>query len=133
MNNEEQIWQIIEKKKENYIKLSDTIFDNPEILYKEFNSVKEHTKVLDNEGFKVQKNFCGMPTAVLGESGTKGPVIAFIGEFDALPYLSQEPGKISHNPIKINGNGHGCGHNLLGAASLLAASSIKEWIKGARN
>ena len=70
-----------------------------------------------------------MPTAVLGEFGNKGPIIALIGEFDALPYLGQKPGIIYHEQIEKNGNGHGCGHNLLGAASLLAASAIKDWIK----
>ena len=44
MKNIEKIWEIIEEKKDNYIKLSDIIFDNPETLYKEFKSVKEHTK-----------------------------------------------------------------------------------------
>ena len=77
----------------------------------------------------VSNNFCDMPTAVLGEFGNKGPIIALIGEFDALPYLSQKSGIIYHEQIEKNGNGHGCGHNLLGAASLLAASAIKDWIK----
>ena len=131
MINEEEIWQIIDSKKNTYINLSDKIFDTPEILYREFQSASEHTKILKNEGFNVTKNFCGMPTAVMGESVTKvtGPVIALIGEYDALPGLSQKSGNISYQPIQKSGNGHGCGHNLLGAASLLAASSIKDWIE----
>ena len=131
MINEDEIWQIIDCKKDLFTDLSDRIFDIPETLYKEFESVSEHIKVLKTEGFNITKNFCGMPTAVLGASNvnTKGPIIALIGEYDALPGLSQKPGKTSHQPIQQFGNGHGCGHNLLGAASLLAASSIKEWIK----
>ena len=129
MKNIEEIWEIIEEKKDNYIKLSDIVFDNPETLYKEFRSVKEHAKILKKEGFRVSNNFCDMPTAVLGEFGNKGPIIALIGEFDALPYLSQKSGIIYHEQVEKNGNGHGCGHNLLGAASLLAASAIKDWIK----
>ena len=128
MINEEYIWQIIDKKKLEYIKLSDYIFDNPETLYREFKSVAEHSKLLELEGFEISKNICGMPTAVLGQTGTKGPVIAFLGEFDALPYLSQEPGTLLHTPIKSNDNGHGCGHNLLGSASLLAAVATKKWV-----
>ena len=46
MNNLEKIWEIVEEKKDSYIKLSDNVFDNPEILYKEFKSVEEHTKML---------------------------------------------------------------------------------------
>ena len=81
------------------------------------------------EGFKITKNLCNMPTAVMGETGDKGPIIAFLGEFDALPNLSQVPFISQPSPVIKNGNGHGCGHNLLGAASLLAASVVKDWIK----
>ena len=53
-----------------------------------------------------------------------GPVVAILGEFDALPYLSQEPGIAEPRPLEAGGNGHGCGHNLLGAAALLAATAL---------
>ena len=127
--NEENIWQIIDSKKDKFIELSDKVFDNPETLYKEFKSVELHSEILRIEGFNIENNICGMPTAILGKAGKKGPVIALIGEFDALPNLSQKSGKTTYSPIKINANGHGCGHNLLGAASLLAASAIKNWIE----
>ncbi len=130
--NEEKIWQLVDSKKDKFIELSDNVFDSPETLYKEFKSVELHTEILKQEGFNIKMDVCGMPTAVIGESSEKGPVIAIIGEFDALPNLSQTSGKASHSPIKINGNGHGCGHNLLGAASLLAATAIKDWIKDNR-
>ena len=128
MNNEEDIWNLVELKKNDYIKFSDRVFDMPETLYKEFKSVSEHTKVLKKEGFKVTEGICNMPTAVLGEYGDKGPVIAIIGEFDALPGLSQVAGIAEYKPILNEENGHGCGHNLLGAASLLAATAVKDWI-----
>ena len=128
MKNEEQIWELVENKKEDFIKFSDRIFDNPEILYKEFKSVSEHTKMLKKEGFKITEGICNMPTAVMGEYGNNGPLIAILGEFDALPGLSQEAGVAEHKPIKNTINGHGCGHNLLGAASLLAATAIKDWL-----
>ncbi|MDA0763273.1 MAG: M20 family metallopeptidase [Proteobacteria bacterium] len=128
MNNEEDIWNLVELKKNDYIKLSDLVFDMPETLYKEFKSVSEHTKVLKKEGFKVTEGICNMPTAVLGEYGDKGPIIAIIGEFDALPGLSQVAGIAEYKPILNEENGHGCGHNLLGAASLLAATAVKDWI-----
>ncbi|MDA1134744.1 MAG: M20 family metallopeptidase [Proteobacteria bacterium] len=128
MNNEEDIWNLVELKKNDYIKFSDLVFDMPETLYKEFKSVSEHTKVLKKEGFKVTEGICNMPTAVLGEYGDKGPIIAIIGEFDALPGLSQVAGIAEYKPILNEENGHGCGHNLLGAASLLAATAVKDWI-----
>jgi aminobenzoyl-glutamate utilization protein B len=55
-------------------------------------------------------------------------VIAILGEFDALPGLSQAPGVAEHRPLEEGGNGHGCGHNLLGAAALLAATAVKDWL-----
>ena len=128
MKNEEQIWELVENKKEEFINLSDRIFDTPEILYQEFKSVSEHIKMLKMEGFKVTENICNMPTAVMGEYGEDGPIIAILGEFDALPGLSQEAGIAKHKPIENTKNGHGCGHNLLGAASLLAATAIKDWL-----
>ena len=129
MSNEEEVWKLVENKKEDFIKLSDQVFDTPEILYEEFKSVSEHIKMLKKEGFKITKGICNMPTAVMAEYGNNGPLIAILGEYDALPGLSQEAGVTKHKPIKNNLNGHGCGHNLLGAASLLAAAAIKDWLK----
>src|SRR5437016_4690456 len=67
----------------------------------------------------------------MGEAGEGGPVIAILGEYDALPGLSQEAGVAEPRPVEPNGHGHGCGHNLLGSAALLAASGVKDWL--ARN
>ena len=92
MSNEEDIWKLVDNKSEDYIRFSDRVFDTPEILYKEFKSVSEHTQMLKQEGFNVSEGICNMPTAVLGEYGDSGPIIAILGEFDALPGLSQEAG-----------------------------------------
>ncbi|MDA9022386.1 amidohydrolase [Alphaproteobacteria bacterium] len=128
MLNEEQIWKLVDAKRAEFIALSDRVFEIPETLYNEFASVAEHVAALKAEGFTVTEGICGMPTAVMGEAGTEGPVIAILGEFDALPQLSQAPGVAKHSPIEAGGNGHGCGHNLLGAASLLAATAVKDWL-----
>ena len=69
MQNVEQVWELVENKKKEFIKFSDRVFDTPEILYQEFKSVLEHTNMLKKEGFKVTKNLCNMPTAVMGEYG----------------------------------------------------------------
>ena len=128
IQNEEHIWKLVDAKREEFIELSDRVFGTPETLYNEFCSVKEHIATLEIEGFKITKDVCGMPTAVIGEAGDEGPVIAILGEFDALPGLSQEPGVAKHSPILDGGNGHGCGHNLLGSAALLAATAVKDWL-----
>ena len=128
MKKEKEIWDLVNHKKETYINLANKIFDTPEILYKEFKAVLKHTQILKEERFKVVEGFCNMPTAVMGEYGDAGPVIAILGEFDALPGLSQQAGIAEHKPIDNLGHGHGCGHNLLGSASLLAAVGVKDWI-----
>ena len=73
------------------------------------------------------KDVAGIPTAVMGEAGEDGPVIAILGEYDALPGLSQEAG-VADEAIPGGGYGHGCGHNMLGSASMLAATAVKEYL-----
>ena len=128
MQNSEVIWEHVDQHSETFIGLADRIFDMPETLYKEYRSVAEHKAMLDTQEFRVTENVAGIPTAVLGEAGEEGPVIAILGEFDALPYLSQKPGVAEPTPIEEGGNGHGCGHNLLGSAALLAATAVKDWL-----
>src|SRR5947209_13088035 len=85
--------------------------------------------MLRRQGFRIQDAVAGLPTAVMGEAGEGGPVIAILGEYDALPGLSQEAGIAEPKPVEGQGGvGHGCGHNLLGAASMLAASAVKDWL-----
>src|SRR5437660_6246340 len=100
----------------------------PELCYAERRSAAEHAALLQQEGFRVTTGIAGIPTAVVGEAGSGGPVIALLGEFDALPGLSQEAGVAEARPVEPNGNGHGCGHNLLGAGALLAATAVKDYL-----
>jgi len=131
MQNTDVIWDKVDRHKDDLIGLSDRVFDMPETLYNEYRSVAEHKAMLEQKGFRITENAAGIPTAVLGEAGEDGPVIAILGEFDALPYLSQAPGVAEPSPLEEGANGHGCGHNLLGAAALLAATAVKDWLKEA--
>jgi aminobenzoyl-glutamate utilization protein B len=81
--------------------------------------------MLEEEGFRITENLAGIPTAIMGEAGEGGPVIAILGEYDALPGLSQVAGIAEPKPLTPGGHGHGCGHNMLGSAALLAASAVK--------
>src|SRR4051812_49934920 len=83
--------------------------------------------MLEREGFRITENVAGIPTAVMGEAGDGGPVIAILGEYDALPGLSQVAGIAEPKELERGGNGHGCGHNLLGSAALLAATAGKNY------
>ncbi len=128
-NSSALLWSIIDDKKSAFIDLSDRVWGMPETCYMEEASVAEHVAMLKAEGFRVTDHLAGIPTAVMGEAGEGGPVIAILGEYDALSGLSQEAGVAKHQPIVAGGNGHGCGHNLLGSAALLAASALKDWLK----
>lgn len=126
MQNSEQIWTLVDEKREPFQALADRVWATPEIAYTEFKSVAEHIAMLKSEGFRVSENLAGIPTAVMGEAGEGGPVIAILGEYDALPGLSQEAGIAEPRPLVAGGHGHGCGHNLLGSAALLAATAVKD-------
>ena len=79
--------------------LSDRVWGMPEIAYTEYRSVAEHTAMLKEQGFRVTENVAGIPTAVMGEAGEGGPVIAILGEYDALPGLSQEANIAEPRPV----------------------------------
>jgi aminobenzoyl-glutamate utilization protein B len=129
MQNSEQIWQLVDAKKDDFEALSDRVWTMPELNFTEARSVAEHVAMLEQQGFRTTTGICGMPTAVVGEAGEGGPVIAILGEYDALPGLSQEAGVAEHRPVEDGGHGHGCGHNLLGAGALLAATAVKDWLE----
>lgn len=128
MDNRSDLWRQVDAASGRLIELSDRVWGMPEVCYTEVRSCAEHTAQLKAEGFRVTENVAGIPTAVMGEAGEGGPVICFLGEYDALPGLSQEAGVAEHRPVETGGHGHGCGHNLLGSAALLAATAMKNWL-----
>jgi aminobenzoyl-glutamate utilization protein B len=128
MDNRSDIWLGIDAIKASFIALSDRVWATPEICYTEARSCAEHLAELRRQGYRITENVAEIPTAVMGEWGEGGPVIAFLGEYDALPGLSQEAGVAEPRPLEAGGHGHGCGHNLLGSAALLAATAVKDWL-----
>lgn len=128
MKNEDRIWGIVEAHGPRFVTLADTIWGMPEVAYTEYRSVEEHAAVLAEKGFRITRDVAGIPTAIMGEAGSGGPVIAILGEYDALPGLAQEAGATEPRPLPGDGAGHGCGHNLLGSAALLAATAVKDWL-----
>jgi aminobenzoyl-glutamate utilization protein B len=127
MKNSDRIWDLVEDRREAYRALANRVFDTPEIAYTEYASADAHEDQLRAEGARVTRTLAGIPTAVMGEWGEGGPVIAILGEYDALPELGQEPGVAEERPT--GGPGHGCGHNLLGSAAMMAASALADWLK----
>jgi len=128
MSNSPEVWTRIDLLADRFVDLSDRVWSTPELNYQEFQSSAEHLQMLQEQGFRVETEVAGIPTAIMGEAGEDGPIIAFLGEFDALPELSQEADATEYRPLTGNGAGHGCGHNLLGAGAMLAAAAVKEWL-----
>ena len=123
-----EIIESIESHKENIILISDKIWRLAETSFEEFESSNLLSDYAEKNGFTVEKGVAGMPTAFVATYGEGKPVISVLGEFDALPGLSQDT-STEKKPLEIGGNGHGCGHNMFGAASLASAIAIKEQIE----
>ena len=107
--------------------LSDAIWGYAEIAFRESQSADALVRHAEAHGFSVTRGTGGIPTAFVAEYGSGKPVIGIMGEFDALPGLSQAAVP-ERTPLEKGAPGHGCGHNVFGAASLGAAIAVKELI-----
>jgi len=105
--------------------LAKRIWENPEIAYQEVKACDWTAQVLKEEGFEVEMGYAGVPTAMKASYGSGKPVIGFLGEYDALPGMSQKS-IIQKEPVVLGAPGHGCGHNLLGAAHVGAVIGLKK-------
>jgi aminobenzoyl-glutamate utilization protein B len=105
--------------------VSRQIWENPELGFHETKSSSLLQQELRANGFVVEAGVAGMPTAFTASWGSGKPVIVLLGEFDALPGLSQKAIP-TQDPVQADAPGHACGHNLLGSAAALAAVAIKE-------
>ncbi len=116
----------LEANRNRFTDLSDAIWGFAELGYREVQSSQLLVDALEGEGFTVEKGIAGIPTAFVASyaKGT-GPVIAVLGEFDALPGLSQDCVPF-RKPLVDGAPGHGCGHNLLGVAGLAACFALKQ-------
>ena len=119
------IKQSVEKHQTNLIEISDAIWASAETAFEEHNSSKLLADYAEKNGFTVERGVAGMPTAFVATFGSGRPIISVLGEFDALPGISQKA-QPTKEAIEDGSPGHGCGHNLFGSASLGAAIAIKE-------
>lgn len=127
-----RIYAAIEEKAPILTELSDRIWEYAELSMQEFKSAQTYLEILKAEGFEIRENLAGIPTAFSGRYGSGRPIIGILGEFDALSGLSQVAGVTKKQSLPGNDCGHGCGHNLLGAASLGAAIAIKEQLQAGK-
>jgi aminobenzoyl-glutamate utilization protein B len=116
-NREAVTWQLASK-----------IWELAEPGYQEVQSSRLLSAVLESAGFRVERGVAEIPTAFTATYGEGSPVIAILGEYDALPGMTQEavPERMPRGTMNY---GHGCGHHLFGAASASAAIAVAEQIK----
>ncbi|HCT3706791.1 TPA: amidohydrolase [Klebsiella aerogenes] len=129
----EKIYQfvddIIESRRDDFCAIADDIWDHPETRFQEFWSAARLADALESEGFQLSRHAGVIPNAFIASFGEGKPVIALLGEFDALAGLSQQAHSAEPTSATPGENGHGCGHNLLGTAAFAAAVAAKQWLQ----
>ena len=129
----EQVYQfvddVIEGRRNDFCAIADDIWDHPETRFQEFWSAARLADALEAEGFQLTRNAGGIPNAFIASFGAGQPVIALLGEFDALTGLSQQAHCAAPASPTPGENGHGCGHNLLGTAAFAAAVAARNWLQ----
>ncbi|MBO4976216.1 MAG: amidohydrolase [Lachnospiraceae bacterium] len=128
-NFREEIIALVEERRDAYTAMSDEIWGYAEPRFQEEKSSKLQQEYLKSRGFSVKADLAGEETAFIAEFGSGKPIIAFLGEFDALSALQQEADKTERSPIPGMENGHGCGHHLLGTGSVAAVDALKTYME----
>ncbi|CAM4084289.1 MULTISPECIES: M20 family metallopeptidase [Lelliottia] len=119
----------IETRCQIFTDIADEIWDHPETRFEEFWSSERLAAALEAEGFSVEREAGGIPNAFIASFGSGKPIVALLGEFDALAGLSQKAHCATPQSDTPGENGHGCGHNLLGTAALAGAVAVKTWME----
>ena len=119
----------IEARKDQICDVADRIWEYAELSLQEVKSAALYCKVLEQEGFHVEKGISGIDTAFSASFGSGRPVIGILAEYDALSGLSQTAGCTEEKPLAEGGSGHGCGHNILGAGAMAAAFGVKAYLE----
>ncbi|WP_295039036.1 M20 family metallopeptidase [Salinicola sp.] len=123
-----QLDTLIESKRDRFIDHANQVWELAETRFEETRSAATLSDALEAEGFQVERGIAGIETAFVASYGTGKPVIALLGEYDALAGLSQRGEASQAEPLIDNGNGHGCGHNLLGVAALAGAVGVRDYM-----
>jgi metal-dependent amidase/aminoacylase/carboxypeptidase family protein len=119
----------IDTRCQTFTDIADEIWDHPETRFEEFWSAERLASALEAEGFNLTREAGGIPNAFIASFGSGKPVIALLGEYDALAGLSQQAHCATAQSATPGANGHGCGHNLLGTAAVAGAVAVKSWLE----
>jgi aminobenzoyl-glutamate utilization protein B len=121
----------VDAHREDLVGLADRIWAYAETALRERRSAAALADEAERQGFRVERGVAGLPTAFVASYGEGRPVLGLLAEYDALPGLSQKA-QPTEGAVTPGGAGHGCGHNLLGAAALGAAVAVKEQLAAGR-
>jgi len=124
----QELFDTVEAERSWLEDLSQSIWADPEVALQEYDSAEKLQDALREEGFEVETGVAGMDTAFIARYGEGDPVVGTMGEFDALPGMSQQA-TAEREPVEEGAPGHGCGHNLFGVGSLAAAVAVKRAIE----
>src|SRR5580765_2925811 len=116
----------VDAMQENIQKMNDMVFSFAEPGFQEFETSKYLTAILKQNGFAIQENLAGIPTAWMATWGSGKPVIALGSDIDDIPQASQKPGVAWHEPIIEGAPGHGEGHNSGMPLQIAAALAVKK-------
>jgi aminobenzoyl-glutamate utilization protein B len=118
----------LDQNQSHFITMADHIWHKPELAWREFTASRLQADYLEKEGFRIQWDAGGGNTAFIAEWGQGRPILGFIGEYDALPGLSQKL-QPTQEPVESGAPGHGCGHNLLGTGAVASTVAVKHWLE----
>jgi aminobenzoyl-glutamate utilization protein B len=123
----QEVVKSIDSGYNSYSAIANKIWEFAEVGFQETKSSALLQETLAQAGFNIEKGVAGMPTSFIASYGSGKPVIGILGEFDALPGVSQDAVPV---PKKVEGRtaGHACGHHLFGTASAAAAIAVKDWL-----
>lgn len=124
----QKVISAIDAKNDHYAAIAQELWKNPELGYLEEKSVALLQNELEKEGFVIKKGVAGIPTAFTATYGNGSPVLGILGEYDALPGMSQAAEPLQK--ARVDGApGQACGHHLFGTGSMAAAIAVKDWLK----
>lgn len=127
--NKQDVIAFIEENRETFIRVAKEIWEYAELAFEERRSAACLANILRENGFSVEMGTGGCETAFVASWGNKGPVVGYMGEYDALPGLSQQVDVLERRKREGTDNGHGCGHHVLGTAAMAAALAHKEYLE----
>ena len=124
-----ELQSIVDEGSKAFEEISDMVWEYAEIQFREHRSTELQREYMRSRGFRITAPLGGLDTAFMAEYGQGSPVIAFLGENDALSGQSQAADAFERRPVTAGGAGHACGHNLLGTGSMEAACALREYME----